>query len=423
MSVKVRKRNGAWWVFIHHEGRRKAKKVGTREAAERVKREIEARLALGDLAILTPPDIPTLRRYAEQWLRLYAEVECKPSTVASYRQLLRLYLHPRFGEIRLDAITRDSVKDYLASLVAAGRLSRNTLRLIVCTFRVILNAAVEDGVVDRNPAARLGRFTRSEKPKFQATALTSTEAEALLKAAQSLCPEYHPLFLAALRAGLRRGELIALKWGDIQLGEGETDTNRYILVQRNHACGEFTTPKSNKSRRVDLSRQLRRVLAEVRDRRLLEAFLEGRTSITDDLVFPSKSGTVLDAANLVHYYFTPSVEAAGLRHIRFHDLRHTFGSLLIQRGASLAYVKDQMGHSSIQITVDTYGHLIPGADIAWVDKLDEPAATTTPQPSATPAQPTAVEDSDESLEVIESSGEPGRTRTCNPLIKSQLLYH
>ena len=153
MSVKVRKRNGSWWVFIHHEGRRKAKKVGTREAAERVKREIEA---LGDLAILTPPDIPTLRRYAEQWLRLYAEVECKPSTVASYRQLLRLYLYPRFGDVRLDAITRDSVKEYLASLLADGKLSRNTLRLIVCTLRVIFNAAVEDGIVDRNPSARLG---------------------------------------------------------------------------------------------------------------------------------------------------------------------------------------------------------------------------------------------------------------------------
>jgi integrase len=179
---------------------------------------------------------------------------------------------------------------------------------------------------------------------------------------------------------------------------------------------------------VDLSRQLRRVLSELRDRRLLEAFLQGRTSIADDLVFPSKSGTVLDGANLIHYYFTPAVEAAGLRRFRFHDLRHTFGSLLIQRGASLAYVKDQMGHSSIQVTVDTYGHLIPGADIAWVDKLDEPAAApteaaTTPQPSATPAQPAPIEESEESLEVIETNGEPGRTRTSNPLIKSQLLYH
>jgi integrase len=213
MSVKVRRRNVAWWVFVCYHGRRKAKKVGTREAAEQVKREIEVHLALGDLAIFGRSDAPTFKNFAEQWLRLYAEVECKESTVASYRQILRFYLYPRFGHIRLGVVSRDAVKDYLASLVAQGRLSRNTLRLIVCTLRVIFNHAIEDGLVERNPAARLGRFTKSEKPKFQAAALTAKESESFLDAARELCPEYYPLFLAALRAGLRRGEVIALKWG------------------------------------------------------------------------------------------------------------------------------------------------------------------------------------------------------------------
>jgi integrase len=95
---------------------------------------------------------------------------------------------------------------------------------------------------------------------------------------------------------------------------------------------------------------------------MLEAMMGGRPSIADDMVFPSKAGTVIDPNNLVHYQFLPCLEHAGLRRFRFYDLRHTFGSLLIQDGASLAYVKEQMGHSSIQITVDTYGHLIPGAD-------------------------------------------------------------
>lgn len=101
-------------------------------------------------------------------------------------------------------------------------------------------------------------------------------------------------------------------------------------------------------------------------------------------MFQTQAGTVVDANTLVSRYFLPALEKAGLRKIRFHDLRHTFGSLLIQDGASLTYVKEQMGHSSIQITVDTYGHLIPGADITWVDRLD---SKTTPQPNATQAQP------------------------------------
>src|SRR5208337_3967409 len=98
----------------------------------------------------------------------------------------------------------------------------------------------------------------------------------------------------------------------------------------------------------------------------------------DELVFPSKAGTVLDPSNLFHYYFLPCLEHAGLRRFRFHDLRHTFGSLLIQDDASLAYVRDQMGHSSIQVTVDIYGHLIPGANVSFVDQLD---AVTSPQHS------------------------------------------
>jgi integrase len=112
------------------------------------------------------------------------------------------------------------------------------------------------------------------------------------------------------------------------------------------------------------------MLLNLRDSRLLSAMMCGRDSIADDLVFPSRAGTVIKPDNIVPRYMEPALEKAGLRRFRFHDLRHTFGSLLIQDGASLAYVKEQMGHSSIQITVDTYGHLIPGADIAWVDRLD-----------------------------------------------------
>lgn len=277
----------------------------------------------------------------------------------------------------MSAIQRTAVKDFLGELSAKGELSRNTLRLILCVLRVI---AVEDGVIDHNPAEKLGKFTKTEKPAHQAEAMTRVEASAFLKAAREFHPEFYPLFLMAIRAGLRKGELLALKWGDIQFGTDENDSNRYILVQRNYVHGKFTTPKSKKSRRVDLSRELRRVLLELRDQTMLESFIAGKTSVADDLVFSSSAGTPLDPDNLVHYQFQPCLERAGLRRFRFHDLRHTFGSHLIQDGASLAYVKEQMGHSSIQVTADTYGHLIPGANINWVDGLDR---ETSPQQNAT----------------------------------------
>src|SRR5207253_5633533 len=134
----------------------------------------------------------------------------------------------------------------------------------------------------------------------------------------------------------------------------------------------------------------------------------GKSSIADDLVFPSQAGTAIKADNIVPRYMEPALEKAGLRRFRFHDLRHTFGSLLIQDGASLTYVKEQMGHSSIQVTVDTYGHLIPGANVAFVDRLD---SETTSQQNATPAQLEEVVPDPELAQVIEAIGGGGWTRT------------
>lgn len=127
---------------------------------------------------------------------------------------------------------------------------------------------------------------------------------------------------------------------------------------------------------------------------LLDAFLEGKNDISDELVFRSPEGAILDPDNLYHRIFLPVLAKAGIRKVRLHDLRHTFGSLLLQNGPSIVYLKEQMGHSSIQVTVDTYGHLIPGANVSFVDRLDEvpvEKAKTSPQQSATPAQPREME--------------------------------
>jgi len=268
--------------------------------------------------------------------------------------LLLRQKRPRFALKRLDEINRGDIKTMINELIAKD-LSRNTIRNALCVIRGMFNQAIESGLIESNPAARLGRFTRTAKtPYTKGTALTSGEVEKFLNASKEVCPEYHPLFLMAVRAGLRRGELVAVRWGDIQFGCDENDPNRFIVVQHNYVRREHTTTKSKKSRRVDLSRELRRVLIELRDKRLLEAFLIGKSNISDELVFHSPEGTILDPDNLYHRYFLPVVANAGLRKIRLHDLRHTFGSLLIQKGASIVYVKEQMG---AQFDSGNGGHL------------------------------------------------------------------
>ena len=171
----------------------------------------------------------------------------------------------------------------------------------------------------------------------EAAALTAGEAEQLLSKAKATCSfQDYALLMTALRAGLRRGELVALKWGDLQFAADNEDPNRYILVQRNYDyrwVRAFTTTKSKKPRRVDMGRELRGVLLELQDERLIKAFTEGQDSIADELVFPSEVGTPLEINNFVARVFEPLVEKASFRKIRFHDLRHTYGSLLIQGGA------------------------------------------------------------------------------------------
>ena len=301
MGVKIKKYKGTWYVFINHHGNRKAKCVGSRQAAEKVKREIEARMALGDLRLLTDQPVPTLEEYAAQWIKNYAKVECKTNTWESYNRSLRLYILPAFGRFHLPEITRARMKAFLAEKVAEQRHSGNTIRLMIAPLRSILNHAIEDELIDRNPALRIGRFYRVQFEARKPTALTPEESQQFLEGAKRFCPAYHPLFLCALRAGLRQGELLGLKWGDIQFGQSESDANRYILVQRNLQAGRFVSTKSHRRRRVDVSRGLRQALLELRDSRLLAAFQRG-SDLGNELIFQDAKGRTLDR-NVVNRVF------------------------------------------------------------------------------------------------------------------------
>jgi integrase len=255
MGVKVRKRGGKWYVLVNHQGRRKAKCVGSRDAAEQVRRLVEAKLALGDLSVFDTSENkkPAFDTYADGWMKDYARVECKSSTADGYEGVLEQYLRPRFGKKLLSEIRRDDIKALINDLIGRD-LSRNTIRNALCVIRGLFNYAIEEGLVEANPAARLGRFTRSAKiPETKGTALTATEVKQFLRAAQEICPDYYPLWLMAVRAGLRRGELVAVQWGDVQLGGDDNDCERFILVRHNYVRREHTTTKSKKARRVDLS--------------------------------------------------------------------------------------------------------------------------------------------------------------------------
>jgi len=386
-------------------------KVGTRAAAEQVKVTLEAKLKLGELGILEPKTIkPTFKEYADRWLQDHVTVFRKPATVLNYRNVLQSHLVPHFGIWQLDQIDRGAVRGFVAKLVAEGKLGHATIRLILAVLRALCNAAIEDGVVKENPVVRVRKLIPAAGQTFTATPLTVAEAELLLDAAKALSPDFHFLVLMALRTGLRKGELLALKWSDVQLEQ----TKPFIFVQRNLSAGRVTTPKGNKARRVDISAQLQRALVELKDNKLLAAFTVGRNTVTDDLLFPVGLTELRDR-------FLRCIERAGLRKVRFHDLRHSFAARLLERGVPMTYVRDQMGHSSIKITADTYGHLIPNPNPEWINAADQ---ETSRQQSATQTQPEEIQPEPERPEVLHRAAhQPDvlnirlTTTPCNPFRK------
>ena len=298
--------------MINFRGRRKSKRIGTREAAERVKREIEARLALGDLGVLEQKKKISFSEYGKKWLERHAKAHCRISTYERYEQVFRIYLSPRFGACPIDRLERDDLKRYFSELATSRKYGLGTLRNIVATLRAILSEAMEDGLIEGNPASRLGKYTFGNARKRDIDFLTRSEAASFLEAARTHAPIRYPMFLTAIRTGLRLGELIALHWEDVQFGENADDPNRFILVRRNYGRGEFTTPKNHKARRVDMGREVRRVLMELRDGMAIKAFEKGEEFVPR-LVFPSTAGAPLDGINVYHRDFLPCVEAAGLR--------------------------------------------------------------------------------------------------------------
>jgi integrase len=371
MGVTVRQkekgRGKPWWVFIAHNGKQKSIMVGDRSAAEALGAIIQEKIKAGDLQIIPEQKTPTFGEYAEKWLDGYVSTHLKYTTQKSYEYIIRFHL----GKLKsrpLDQIKRPELRELIYEKLKSG-LSPKTVVNIKAVISSLLNHSFEDGLILGNPAARLGKFIKRRDPKADINPLDREEARVFLEAMQAHYPRYYPFFLCALRTGMRLGELLALEWGDIDFRGG------FIEVRRSHTHGHFTTPKNGKARRIDMSGQLAETLKELSTLRKREALASGRGEVVD-LVFVNEDGRLINESNLRNRVFFKALEKAGLRRVRIHDLRHSFASLLIQNGESLAYVRDQMGHYSIQITVDTYGHLVPGANRQAVDKLDDNHLTT-----------------------------------------------
>jgi integrase len=250
-------------------------------------------------------------------------------------------------------------------LLSQGK-SRSLARNLLAPIRQTFNQLVDDGVLTANPAVRMGRYLKTKgDPRATVDPLTVEEERTLLDTAREQFPRHYPMILCAVRTGLRLGELFGLQWGDVDF------KGHFIEVRRTvRDGGAVSPPKNGKIRRVDMSDQLAETLQFVFKARKQEALKRGWGQVPE-WVFCSEDGTTLHKSNFERRAWHKLLEQAKLRRVRFHALRHTFASRLLQNGESPAYVKEQMAHHSIQVTVDIYGHLVPGANRQAVNRLDD----------------------------------------------------
>lgn len=365
MGVKVREKvagSGVWWLFVNHKGRRTSRRVGSLKAAEKAAEKIEAKLVLGEGVERAKRPAPTLVEFFERYRKTYLATATKAATRDIYRTAFDLHVLPELGARRIDEIQRSDVVDLIGKLVDKG-LAKTTIRINVSAFSALLNQAVEEQLIPANPAARTGKFyRRARSGRKEIEPLSAQEAAKFLETVRERAPQHFALFLTALHTGMRSGEIAGLQWGDVDFG------GKFATVRRNVWRGRAAGTKTDRIRRVDLSDAVCEALEAHRRRLRAEWLKKGRNEVPE-WVFANQEGRPADMQNVKNRWFYRCLEKAGLRRIRFHDLRHTYATLLIQQGESLAYVRDQLGHSSIRMTVDTYTHWMPGSNRQAVNRL------------------------------------------------------
>jgi integrase len=333
----------------------------TKKTAEAKLQQVLADARRGTLAGTTKTGA-TFADAAAEWLR-YVEHDRKrkPSTVADYRGVVDHALTPAFGDLQLEDVTVERIDSYRAKLVQEGRLSARTTNKHLVVMHGILRRAMRAYGLRTNPAALVDRQPLRRSGDF--SVLTPNEVELLARAADN--DQDAALFRVAAFTGLRLGELRALRWRDVDFGK------HLVHVRRNYTHSTEDVPKSGKVRSVPLIDQAAKALDALSRRE--------RFTGEDDLVFVNEVGAYVSGWRLRNR-FEAALDRAGLKRLRLHDLRHTFGTLAVQ-AFPLSDVKAYMGHADIQTTM-LYVHHVPQADAA--DKLSKLVAAVEALPTLRP---------------------------------------
>jgi len=391
----LKKYGNYWYVAINlrdpETGKRKKKWVSTRKTNKRDAEQVRIQLlAEYNQGMYVEPSKVTLAELLQRWLDDRAKVAVAESTYRRYESIVNNHLIPALGSIPLKDLTAAHIQQMYREHAEGGRLTTKGERsgepLSPATVRqhhIVLNQALKQavrwGLLARSP---MDGVTPPKVARTEARAWTPEETNRFLAvAAQS---EHFALYALALGTGMRRGELFALMWKDVDWERG-TITVRRSLVQPG-AHPRFKEPKTRSGwRLITLSPGLLAILHRHRTKQKEHRLFHGPNYEDHDLIFAQPNGRSLYPNNIVRREFRRLIQAAGVPMITFHDLRHTHATDLVRRGFHPKVIAARLGHSSISVTMDTYSHVMPEMQREAAEAFDDllpDQELTWPEPNA-----------------------------------------
>jgi len=368
MAKKIRGRNegsihqrsnGTWRVQIYIDGKRVGKTFRLKAEAQAWLRKMQHQFDLGF-------DIQaggiSLSEYLSDWLE-NSRSALQSTTIYQYRNVINKHIVPFIGEIALKDLTLARVERLYGQLLE-NNCGVRTVRITHSILHCALEKAVKYNMVVRNVAhgAALPKYQHAEMKVLDETQVTQFLAA-------SSGSHYEALFYLAAQTGMRQGELFGLKWTDIQWYSGVLQVQRQVKRPPGEAW-KFADPKTQAGRRtIQLGERTLQVLREHRERQNVMKAASGASWQEHGLIFPNSVGSPGDSSNLRKEFYRV-LELGGLPKIRFHDLRHTAATLMLNYGVSPIVVSKILGHSKPSVTMDIYGHLLFGMQAEAAKLMD-----------------------------------------------------
>ena len=348
----TRRKNGGWMAqFTVYTANGRKRKTLYGKTRQEVATKLAKALSDREGGLVFDAEGLKLGEYLGRWLEDSVKGTVRNTTYERYEQISRMHIVPMLGGVKLKALSPTHVRGLYKEKLSS--LSPRTIQYIHVTLHKALKQAVRDGLIPRNATEAV---KPPQVPREEISPMSPEQVKMLLDAASG--DRLEALYVLAVHSGLRQGELLGLKWDDIDLEAGALHVRRALTTARGGP--RLAAPKTKGSRRrVSLTGAAAEALKGHLECQLEEIDRAGSLWQENGLVFASEAGAPLDRRDVTSRRFKPLLERAGLPHFRFHDLRHTCATLLLTQNVNPKVVSEMLGHSSIAITLDTYSHVLP----------------------------------------------------------------